>query len=166
MEKRRHRVEELKEVIVYHSIAGMRIDQDIKKESITQKDFPDISEEKKPHPRVLEINKELESMKELGISRDEISDGYHSFKELYDHRMVLFSIICNQNKDLSWKSKKHFDGGMYTDYFIVGIETKEGQFTYHYPLENWDMFNVKTLERAPLWDGHQSKDIKRLLTLI
>lgn len=28
--------------------------------------------------------------------RGELSDGYHSFNELYYHRMILFSIICNQ----------------------------------------------------------------------
>lgn len=64
--------------------------------------------------------------------RGELSDGYHSFNELYEHRMILFSIICNQNKAISWKSKHHEDGTMFENYFIVGIDTPEGQFTYHY----------------------------------
>ena len=29
--------------------------------------------------------------------RGELSDGYHSFNELYYHRMILFSIICKQS---------------------------------------------------------------------
>lgn len=33
--------------------------------------------------------------------KGELSDGYHSFNELYEHRMILFSIICNQNKAIS-----------------------------------------------------------------
>ncbi len=85
-----------------------------------------------------------------------VSDGYHTFDELYHHRAVLFSVICNDHKKLAWKSKKHNDPKepMYAGMFIVGIETPKGQATYHYDLEYWDMFHVKELERAPKWDGH------------
>ena len=99
-------------------------------------------------------------------SKGQISDGSHTFDELYYHRMVLFSIICNQNKELAWKSKLHHDGTMYDNYFIVGITTPEGDYTYHYDLEYWDMFNVKELEKAPEWDGHKPKDITRLYSLL
>jgi hypothetical protein len=27
--------------------------------------------------------------------RNDISDGYHTFKELYDHRVKLFVALCN-----------------------------------------------------------------------
>lgn len=94
------------------------------------------------------------------------SDGYHTFNELYHHRMVLFSIICNQNKESAWKSKLHADGTMYDDYFIVGLTTKEGDYTYHYHLDNWDNFDVWEVEKAPEWDGHTSKDITRLYSLL
>lgn len=96
------------------------------------------------------------------VDSDKISDGHHTFKELYDHRMILFSVICNSNKEKAWKSKLHDDGTMFDDYFIVGIETKEGNFTYHYHIDNWDVFSVKELDRAPEWDGHTSDDIVRL----
>lgn len=99
-------------------------------------------------------------------SKGQISDGSHTFDELYYHRMVLFSIICNQNKELAWKSKLHHDGTMYDNYFIVGITTPEGDYTYHYDLEYWDMFKVKELEKAPEWDGHKPKDITRLYSLL
>lgn len=101
-------------------------------------------------------------MKNMG----DVSDGYHTFNELYHHRMVLFSVICNLNKSVSWKSLKHGDGTMYDNYFIVGITTKEGDFTYHYHLDNWNFFKIKVIERAPEWDGHKSKDVVRLLNLI
>lgn len=101
----------------------------------------------------------------LSVSGD-TSDGYHTFDELYYHRMVLFSIICNQNKNLAWKSMKHHDGTMYENYFIVGISTPEGDYTYHYDIRDWNYFNVKELERAPKWDGHKPSDITRLLTLV
>ena len=95
-----------------------------------------------------------------------ISDGYHTFDELYHHRMVLFSIICNQNKERAWKSWKHADGTMFEGYFVVGITTPKGDYTYHYNKDHWDRFNVKELLNAPEWDGHKQEDIERLLSLI
>ncbi len=92
-----------------------------------------------------------------------LSDGYHTFDELYFHRMVLFSIICNQNKEKAWKSLKHADGSMFEGYFIVGINTEKGQFTYHHQIYCWGMFEVQILEFAPEWDGHTSDDIMRLV---
>mgnify|MGYP003423119983 CR=1 FL=1 len=94
------------------------------------------------------------------------SDGYHTFEELYNHRCLLFSVICNTYKERAWKSKLHDDSTMFDNYFIVGINTDDGQFTYHYHLDNWDHFNVKELEHAPKYDGHTSDDIVRLLTLV
>ncbi|WP_249685952.1 hypothetical protein, partial [Bacillus velezensis] len=73
---------------------------------------------------------------------------------LYLHRMVLFAARCKKNKSISWKSKKHHDDTMYDNYFIVGIDTPNGQLTYHYHLKHWNMFDVKELDNAPAWDGH------------
>lgn len=85
----------------------------------------------------------------------ETSDGYHTFNELYHHRAVLFSVIIKAFPDRAWKARKHHDGSMYDGMFIVGIETPDGQATYHYDIEPyWDMFNCKELEYAPEWDGH------------
>ena len=113
------------------------------------------------------INQELLKMRDTGISRKDISDGYHTFGELYFHRMVLFSIILNQNPDISWKAKKHHDGTMFDDdSFICGIDTPDGQYTYHYNLEYWDYFIVKELEYAPEYDGHKPKDITRLFSIL
>jgi len=95
----------------------------------------------------------------------ELSDGYHTYGELYNHRLVLFAVICNKNYEKAWKSKLHDDGTMFDGYFIVGITTKKGNFTYHYKIENWEMFNVDELEKAPKWDGHTSDDITRLMFL-
>ena len=89
----------------------------------------------------------------------EFSDGYHTFNELYHHRAVLFSVICNMMPEKAWKSKLHDTGDMYDGMFIVGIETEQGQATYHYDIEPyWDMFKVKELEKAPKWDGHTPSD--------
>lgn len=94
-----------------------------------------------------------------------ISDGYHTFDELYYHRGLLFSLVCNQNNEISWKSRKHSDGTMYNGMFIAGINTPEGQYTYHCEDDLWDLFHVKEISNAPEWDGHKPKDIVRLLSL-
>lgn len=96
----------------------------------------------------------------------DVSDGSHTFNELYYHRMMLFAVICNTYKERAWKSLRHHDGTMYDGYFIVGIETPKGQYSYHYHVDNWDMFDIKVLSYAPIWDGHEPKDIDRLLSLL
>ena len=101
------------------------------------------------------INKDISLIK----SKGKISDGYHTFDELYHHRAVLFAMICNNNLDRAWKSKLHNTGDMYDGMFIVGIESPYGQITYHYDVEPyWEMFKVKELERAPEWDGSTAED--------
>jgi len=96
----------------------------------------------------------------------EFSDGYHTFDELYHHRMMLFLVICHTYKDQAWKSWQHSDGTMFDNSFIVGVDTPEGQYSYHYRQEDYDLFKVKELEFAPEYDGHQPKDITRLLSLL
>ena len=95
------------------------------------------------------------------------SDGYHTFNELYHHRAILFSVICNERPEVAWKSKRHHDGTMYDGMFIVGIDTPEGQATYHYDIDPyWNLFRVKELEFAPEWDGHTPAEaIRRIGTL-
>ena len=85
----------------------------------------------------------------------ETSDGYHTFNELYHHRAVLFSVIVKAFPERAWKARQHHDGTMYDGMFIVGIDTPDGQATYHYDIDPyWEMFDCKDLERAPEWDGH------------
>lgn len=111
---------------------------------------------------VNQINQTIATLDEKGG----ISDGSHTFDELYFHRMYLFSVICNQNKEKAWKSKKHDDGSMFDNYFIVGIKTNEGDYSYHYHMEYWDHFNVEEIKNAPEWDGHTPEDISRLNSLV
>ena len=56
---------------------------------------------------------------------------------------------------------------MYDGMFIVGIDTPEGQATYHYDVDPyWSMFKCRELDRAPEWDGHTPDDaIARIATL-
>lgn len=102
----------------------------------------------------------IDQTKELNLFNiGELSDGYHTFNELYYHRMKLFSVICKQNKEIAWRSLKHYDGTMYDDYFIVGLSLPEGNFSYHYELKYWDLFDeIKEIPNSPEW--LQSTDIK------
>lgn len=97
----------------------------------------------------------------------EVSDGFHTFNSLYHQRLILFAALCNAYSKISWKSKKHSDGEIPFGggWFIVGIETPKGQYTYHYELKDWDLFKCKELEKAPEWDGHTDQDVERLLSL-
>ncbi len=118
-------------------------------------------------------NEAIDCTKETGVPHEvkrvipngQISDGSHTFDELYYHRMILFAALCKVHKEHAWKSWFHDDGTMFDDYFIVGIETPEGQFTYHYHKDHWDKFEVDELASAPSWDGHTSDDVIRLLDL-
>lgn len=108
---------------------------------------------------------------EVTDPRIEVSDGYHTFGELYDHRRALTAVLAGAAADGgSWRSKAHhpddspmFEGG----YFIVGINLPTGTITYHYKLTHWDDFaTVPELVHAPKWDGATPADtVTRCLEL-
>lgn len=112
-----------------------------------------LDEDDFPNPR--EVFERLADLIEPQPIDGNTSDGYHTFNELYHHRAVLFSVIVKNFATRAWKSKLHADGTMYEGMFIVGIETPDGQATYHYDVKPyWDMFRCKEIDRAPEWDGH------------
>jgi hypothetical protein len=97
----------------------------------------------------------------------EMSDGYHTFNGLYYQRMVLFAALVNAYNDKAWKSWKHEDGEpcFGGGWFIVGIDTPQGAYTYHYEDKYWNWFECKELPVAKHWDGHTEEDVTRLLSL-
>lgn len=98
----------------------------------------------------------------------EVSDGYHTFNELYAHRITLFIVLCRVYEDLfetvdgewggddgtfepyegqvrpsakmrPWRSKLHSDGTGFEGWFIMGMGKEAGkQITYHLPMSKWD----------------------------
>jgi len=93
-------------------------------------------------------------------------DGFHTFSELYDHRITLFIALCREKEYAGrgskvWRSKRHSDDSVFEGWFVLGIGEKKGkQITYHLPLERWKETEfAETLERAPEWDGHTSQDV-------
>ena len=94
--------------------------------------------------------------------KGDISDGYHTFNELYDHRAALTAALFKSlPRDTVYKSKKHHDGTMYDGMFIVGANLPGiGEISYHYDLDPWwDVFNIREVENAPEWDGHTPNDV-------
>lgn len=104
------------------------------------------------------INSIIATMKDAKVlNTKKVSDKYHTFGELYVQRMYLFSIICSQNKDIAWKSRKHFDeenDSMFDGDFIVGMDTPNGSASYHCKMEFWDLFDVREIPFAPKYDGY------------
>ena len=98
---------------------------------------------------------------------DDVSDGFHTFRQLYFQRMMLFATIVKQNKDKAWKSLRHEDGELCFGggWFVVGIDTPEGSYTYHYENKYFYLFDCKILDCGKHWDGHTEKDVTRLLSL-
>lgn len=121
--------------------------------------------------RVEQINELIQiSKKEENIKTKEISDGHHTFQELYNQITILWAIMCNTPPTLSWKSKKHDDeenNPMFNGDFIVGINTPNGPATRHIKLEYWDLFAIQELKHALPYDGYSPKEnTERLLSLI
>lgn len=119
----------------------------------------------------------------MGDDDMQVSDGYHTMDELYDHRIALWIALCRMvqasddtaaeyggvsPRERVWRSKLHDDGSEYEGWFILGIGKEKGKImTYHLPNIKWDEVSfADTLERAPEFDGHTAADVlERLKTL-
>ena len=104
-------------------------------------------------------------MKNKTKSTGQISDGYHTFDELYEHRNRLFIALAKLINKNVWRSKIHSDGTSYDNFFLLGIGKKNGeQITYHMPMTLWSETEfAETLEKAPKFDKHTSLDVLRRL---
>lgn len=119
------------------------------------------------------INDLLQSLKYDGQNIGTVSDGYHTFDELYEHRIRNYMTVCKLYSDLTpllvsssdypiWMSEKHSDGSVWDGWFILGIFSEPGeQITYHLPNKHWEECKVfaKVVDQAPEWDGHTSADV-------
>lgn len=102
----------------------------------------------------------------LGDLKGEVSDGYHTFNELYEFRKVFNAALFNE-----WahrgifnvhKSFRHFDGEYCFGggWFIVVAVLPTGQISNHYENKDWELFNVPEMPSARFeFDGHTAKDV-------
>ena len=104
-----------------------------------------------------------------------VSDGYHTFDELYEHRITLWIALCrtmaehhHRSDDVVWKTRYHSDMGFIEGWFLLGMGYDPGeQITYHLPMDRWEECDfAKELQCAPEFDGHTAADVlKRLAAL-
>ena len=104
----------------------------------------------------------------------DLSDGYHTFNELYEFRKIYNAALFNEwarlwrigedddpvfNVHKSWKhndGEPCFGGG----WFIVSAMLPTGLISNHYKAEDWDLFKIPEVEKAlHEFDGHTSEDV-------
>jgi hypothetical protein len=103
----------------------------------------------------------------------QISDGYHTFNELYRFRTLYHAAFVTQLHlryaefvddtfpGPSVKSWKHSDGEpcFGGGWFIVVTKLPTGQISNHYEAKHWDLFHIPDVEEAPMFDGHTPADV-------
>ena len=124
--------------------------------------------------KLRDVNSAINS---LGQYTEFVSDGYHTFKELYEFRKVYNAALFNEwanigvfnsdgilakplhNVHKSWKNHDGelcFGGG----WFIVVAILPTGQISNHYKAEDWDLFKIPEVEKALFpFDGHSTEDV-------
>ena len=112
-----------------------------------------------------QLKPHIKANKEGKIDAGEVSDGYHTFNELYEYRLLynasFFNELAKQNLYDVHKSKKHSDGEecFGGGQFIVMAELPTGQISNHYELKDWNLFQVPEKEKANKWDEHTPQDV-------
>jgi hypothetical protein len=132
---------------------------------------------------IVATNKATEMENEHNKITENTSDGYHTFKELYEIRkaynVALFNewgrkgLVPNPNgnyhaKYYVHKSWKHHDGELCFGggWFIVVAVLPTGQISNHYKAEDWDLFKIPETEKALFeFDGHTTQDVTDRLIL-
>jgi len=116
-----------------------------------------------------------EPIKITGVDTNLISDGYHTFGELYEHRIELWIALCRTlakleyNRPLIWMSRLHSDGTFLDGWFVLGVnQWRGGQITYHLPDTKWDecLKFANEWGQAPEFDGHTSADVLQRLRML
>lgn len=102
----------------------------------------------------------ISSIDAMPTTIGQISDGYHTFDELYEHRIELWIKLCHGSYG-AWRTQTHSDGSCWEGWFVLGLGREQGkQITYHLPMSRWgDCAWADTLEIAPEFDGHTSADV-------
>ena len=108
----------------------------------------------------------LEKEKEQIKITEDTSDGYHTFKELYEFRKVYNAALFNEwaikEEYFVHKSWKHNDGELCFGggWFIIVALLPSGQISNHYEAKDWDLFKILERPEAMFeFDGHTAQDV-------
>ena len=102
------------------------------------------------------INRKGQAPMEVFVtSRHEISDGYHTMEDLYDHRCALFLLLCLRTPTLAWWKPDGDEG-----WFILFLELHSGQISYHMPAKyKGPVVAAKLAKGRGEWDKHDAKEV-------
>lgn len=126
--------------------------------------------EYKPKGIVGIINDIIARISGEGAKVGGISDGYHTFDELYEFRKLYNAALFNEWAMMGingvHKSKCHSDGQpcFGGGWFIVVAMLPTGQISNHYPMSDWELFKCVELPRAYEYDGHTPNDVMERLS--
>jgi hypothetical protein len=123
--------------------------------------------------RIKELLAQPEKTEQEPVAIDEnTSDGYHTFKELYEFRKAYNVALFNEwgatGKCHTHKSWRHNDGELCFGggWFIVVATLPQGQISNHYEAKDWDLFSIQEVEKALFeFDGHTGADVVDRLKL-
>lgn len=119
--------------------------------------------EKRNFPVFFNILSFLNDAEDLKKNVGSVSDGYHTFDELYHYRMLynaaFFNEYAKSHPSDVVKSKKHHDGELCFGggWFIVMANLPTGQVSNHYEEKFWDLFKVPEADTAFEFDGHNTE---------
>ena len=127
---------------------------------------------------ISELKEDLNTLKGQVTSQEPVvidentSDGYHTFKELYESRKAYNVVLFNEwgatGKCYTHKSWRHNDGELCFGggWFIVVAVLPQGQISNHYEAKDWDLFSIQEVEKALFeFDGHTGADVVERLKL-
>lgn len=116
--------------------------------------------EEKNFPVFFNIRQMLDEAEDYKKKIGKISDGYHTFDELYYYRMLYNAAFLNEyaksHPDAVVKSRRHDDGELCFggSWFIVQANLPTGQVSNHYEEKYWDLFKIPEADTAFEFDGH------------
>lgn len=114
------------------------------------------------------INATILEYRENGGSTKEISDGHHTFADLYGMRVEIFAALCRAYPEQSFVSYRHHDEdndpigrfGNGED-FIAGINTPRGTVAMHFKKTKLGAFaGINKVESAPPYDGYDQEEAR------
>ena len=115
---------------------------------------------------------DIRNMVEPVAINENTSDGYHTFKELYEFRkaynVALFNEWGASGKYHTHKSWRHNDGELCFGggWFIVVAVLPQGQISNHYEAKDWELFSIQEVKNALFeFDGRTGADVVERLKL-